>query len=178
MKIWTSLLLIMFAFTLSFAGYKTFLSLTHPIKYESIIIENAQKYNLPSELVASVINVESGFNKNAVSSQNAVGLMQIKESTALYLIDYYNLENKNINLFDEKTNINFGCLYLNYLINKFNNLDTALASYNAGETRVRVWLNDKHFSLDGITLIDIPYGETKNYVKKVNENLKFYKRVF
>ncbi len=178
MKNWAYLLLIAFAFTLSFAGYKTFVSLAHPVKYESIIIENAQKFNLPSELIASVINVESGFNKNAISSQNAIGLMQIKESTANYLVDYYNLENENINLFDEETNIKFGCMYLNYLIKKFNNLDTALASYNAGETRVRVWLNDKNFSLDGISLIDIPYSETKNYVKKVNENLKFYKKVF
>ena len=178
MKKLAILILIIFSFTLFFAGYKTYVSLLHPVKYEKIIIENAKQNNLSPSLVASVINVESGFNKNAISNKNAIGLMQIKSETANYLIDYYNLKDKNINLFDEKTNIKFGCLYLKYLIKKFNNVNTALASYNAGETRVMVWLKNKDYSQDGNVLTNIPFSETKNYVKKINDNLKFYKLVF
>ncbi len=178
MKKWACFVLILFSFTLFFAAYKTYMSVTHPLKYGDIIIENALALDLSPALVASVINVESGFNKNAVSNKNAIGLMQLKDDTVKYLIEHYKLSDENVNLFDEKTNIKFGCLYLNYLIKKFQNINTALASYNAGETRVRVWLGDKNFSIDGISLNNIPFEETKNYVKKVNENLKFYDKCF
>ena len=112
-----------------------------------------------------------------------------------YIVKYYssndylstnNLVNVNENnisltsendLFNPKINIEIGCMYLRYLINKFSIVDTALASYNAGETRVRVWLSDSNYSQDSKTLYNIPYKETKNYVKKVNNNINYYKKL-
>ena len=105
--------------------------------------------------------------------------MQIKLETANYLNDIE--KKKHIteeDLFIPEINIEYGCKYLRYLINKFEVPSTALAAYNAGETRVRSWLKTTEFSLDGKTLINIPYEETKNYVKKVNNNMKFYKKLF
>ena len=65
-----------------------------------------------------------------------------------------------------------------YLLDKFLDPTTALAAYNAGETRVRSWLSGGICSLDGKTLNYIPYKETRNYVEKINENIKFYKKIY
>lgn len=180
MKKWAALLIVVFVFALSLAGFKTIAAITHPIKFKDEILFYSHGFNLQPELVASVINTESHFNKNAKSNKNALGLMQIKISTAEFLIDYYKLDDKieNENLFAPETNIKFGCLYLNYLNKKFENIYTALAAYNAGETVVRSWLNDERYSQDKITLKNIPFAETRNYILKINSNLKFYKKIF
>ena len=196
MKFGAYIILIFSAFAFILSGCKLLLVYTHPLKYKEEIEEYSDMYNLPYELVASVINVESSFDENAKSSKGAIGLMQLKYSTAKYIVEYYssndylstnNLENVNENnisltsendLFNPKINIEIGCMYLRYLLDKFSVLDTALASYNAGETRVRVWLNDSNYSQDSKTLYNIPYKETKNYVKKVNNNINYYKKLF
>ncbi len=173
-------LLIAFGYTLCFACYKTYLAISHPCKFQTEIVEYSKSYNLSPALVASVINVESGYNKKAISNKGAIGLMQIKFSTASYMNDYFN-KNENLNendLLNASTNIKYGCMYLEYLTNKFSNVFTALAAYNAGETIVRVWLNNEQYSNDKITLNKIPFKETENYVNKIKSNLKFYKQVF
>ena len=195
MKFGAYIILIFSAFAFILSGCKLLLVYTHPLKYKEEIEEYSDMYNLPYELVASVINVESSFDENAKSSKGAIGLMQLKYSTAKYIVEYYssndylstnNLENVNENnisltsendLFNPKINIEIGCMYLRYLLDKFQVLDTALASYNAGETRVRVWLSDSNYSQDSKTLYNIPYKETKNYVKKVNNNINYYKKL-
>ena len=105
--------------------------------------------------------------------------MQIKLSTANYLNE---LNKEKLitedELFNPKTNINYGCKYLNYLSKKFNNITTILAAYNAGETRVKSWLTLKNYSSDNKTLDYIPFEETRNYIKKINNNLKFYEKYF
>lgn len=177
----TLILISGFVFCLGFAGYKFLIAITHPIKYQNEITELSNKFNLSSELIASIVNVESGYNNNAISQKRAIGLMQIKVSTAEYLNDYYNLELLTIDeeyLKNPYNNIYFGCLYISYLMKKFENINTVLASYNAGETRVRIWLRDENYSTDGKILNNIPYEETKNYVKKVNNDLKFYSKIY
>ena len=180
MKIGAYLILIFSVFALALSGYQLLMVYTHPVKYKEEIIEQAGSFDLPAELVASMINVESSFNPNAKSNKDAIGLMQVKLSTAEYLIDYYNLNEtiSETDLFTPNINIRFGCMYFKYLLNKFQNINTALASYNAGETRVRVWLSDKNYSLDNETLYNIPYDETKNYVTKVNKNVRFYQKIY
>lgn len=152
---------------------------THPLKYKDEIIACSYENDLPPELIASVINVESSFKAKSRSNKNAIGLMQIKLSTANYLNEI-NKQNKitEEELFTPETNIFYGTKYLKYLMNKFENLNTALASYNAGETRVRSWLKSGVYSLDGKILSYIPYEETRNYVDKINKNLKYYKKLF
>ena len=179
MKIGALILIILSVFTFSLSGYNLYLVFTHPLKFKEEIVLYAKEYNLSPALVASVIKAESSFNESAKSYKNAIGLMQIKLSTANYLND---LKNENHlteeELFNAKTNIKYGCEYLNYLMKKFKNVNTVLASYNAGETRVRSWLKSKEYSSDGITLNYIPYKETRNYVYKINKNSNYYSRIF
>ncbi len=180
MKKFAIALVCLYAFTILFGGYKCIQALTHPIKYEEIIVAESEAYNLSPTLIASIINTESHYKADAISNKNALGLMQIKYDTVLFLIEYYNLDEavKEEDLFNPKTNIYYGCMYFNYLLNKFKNINTTLAAYNAGETRVRTWLKNNNYSDDGVKLNNIPYKETNNYIIKVNNNIKYYKKIY
>ena len=75
-------------------------------------------------------------------------------------------------------NIKIGCWYLDKLIHQFDGIQTALAAYNAGSGNVSKWLLDSKYSDDGKTLKEIPYGETKRYVKKVIITQKIYQWLY
>lgn len=137
----------------------------YPIKYKQIITNAGNKYNIDTVLIASIINTESGFNYTKVSKKNAVGLMQLLPSTAK------SLTNEDYDLFDPTTNINLGVKYLAYLINKFQDVDTALFAYNAGEGNVSRWLSEQNIT----SLTSCPFKETNAYVLKIKKTMKYYR---
>ena len=137
-----------------------------PLKYRQTILTASRTYGVDSVLVAAVINAESGFDKNKVSVKQAVGLMQLLPSTAAALEP-----DQAIDLFDPTTNITLGVKYLAYLIDKFEDTDTALFAYNAGEGNVARWLNEH-----GKTkLTTCPFKATNAYVYKIKKSLKYYR---
>ena len=118
-----------------------------------IIEEVAQKYGQDPKLIQSIISRESNFNSNAVSPKGAIGLMQLMPQTA----KRFNVKDP----FNTKDNIEGGVAYLDYLMKLFDNdLELALAAYNAGENNV--------MNYSGIP----PFKETKNYVKNVINSYK------
>ena len=148
----------------------------YPLSYKEQVFKYADKYNLERSLVFAVIKTESNFDKNAVSSAGAVGLMQITNSTAKYIAT--NLGEKEYQLTNPEINIKFGCYYLKYLHLKFENMETALVAYNAGEGNVLKWLYDKNFSTDGKSLKHIPFNESREYIKKIKRNTKKYNKLY
>lgn len=178
-KIFIGFIIFVIAFSVVFFGYSFIMQLMYPVKYEKEIRFASQKYMVEPYIIASMINVESSYNRYAISSKGAVGLMQILPSTALWLSEQMEIENFEEGLLtDVQTNILMGTYYLKYLMTKFQNLTVVFCSYNAGETTVRSWLGDQKYSIDGISLIKIPYLETQNHVEKLERNLKVYQYIF
>lgn len=144
----------------------------YPVKYSNFITKYAQDNDLDPYLVIALIKQESNFVADA-RSEYAGGLMQLTEVTAAEYARKLGLE--NYNYMDPETNIKIGCFVLASLIEKYDNIDTALAAYNAGIGNVDGWLGNPDYSNDGKTLYNIPFSETREYVKKVNEYIEIYK---
>lgn len=140
-----------------------------PMEYYDTVKEYSEKYDLDPALVMAVINVESGFNTEAVSGKGARGLMQLMEETALWAAPQVPVEDFTIfRLNEPDVNISIGCWYLDHLMDKFDgDIKLAIAAYNAGSGNVNNWLYDKQYSEDGKTLSNIPFYETDKYVKKI-----------
>ena len=143
------------------------------MRFQDEISSACEKFDVDEAVVYSVINVESHFNQNAVSQKGAIGLMQVMPSTASELATALNLS--EFDLASAQDNITFGTYYISELSKKFENLETALAAYNAGPTNISGWLKNSDYSDDGKTLKEIPFAETKNYLEKFRQNYNYYK---
>lgn len=153
----------------------TFNFVLYPLKYKNEIKTYSNEYNIETSLVASVICNESSFDENSKSKKGAIGLMQLMPSTAKWLCEKLGEEYDEQKLYTPEFNIKLGTYYLQYLKNKFEDTDTAIAAYNAGEGIVAAWLKNQEYSKDGKTLKSIPYQETSNYLTKVKRTVRFYK---
>ena len=118
------------------------INLLYPRKYKDIIEQAASIYNVDPNLIYAVIKQESNFNKDAVSSAGAKGLMQIIDPTSKQMARKIDtIDDKNYDVFDPYTNIHIGTKYLSYLIKYFDgNYYLAIIAYNAGMGRVDTWL--------------------------------------
>lgn len=149
-----------------------------PKKHLDIIQKYASQYNIESYVVASVINVESGYDENALSNANARGLMQLLPSTAEEIANKLKIDFQEDDLFDVDINIHFGCYYLSYLLDIFdNNLINALCAYNWGLNNVREWINDGNID-ESNTITNIPVKETRDYIQKFKVNKYIYKNIY
>ena len=150
----------------------------YPLKYKNIIINYSDNYNVDKALIASVICVESSFNKNAISKKGAMGLMQLMPSTAKWVCEQNNIIYEEEQLLEPEFNVKVGTCYLKYLIKKFANIDNAILAYNAGEGTVLTWLNNANLSSNGEELNTIPYKETSSYLIKVKRAINIYRDKF
>lgn len=163
--------------------FKNIMGYFYPLKYNNVIAKYSNEYDLDPYLVSAVINVESHYRAGAVSSQNAMGLMQITPSTGRWAAKNMGIPNfKDDMLFNPEINIRIGCWYLNYLKNIFNSsssdIKTVLAAYNSGSSNVSKWLKDSNLSQSGSVLDEIPFKETENYVHKVTADYRIYKLLY
>ena len=123
-----------------------------------------------------MINAESKFEPNSMSSKGAVGLMQLLPSTASFIAEQENIEYTcSAELKNASTNLLLGIAYVRYLLNKFPDTYTMLCAYNAGEGNVAQWLQNAKYSKNGETLKNTPFKETNAYAKKVLRNIPLYK---
>ncbi len=150
--------------------------LRYPKEYSEYVEACSSKYGVAEEIIYSVILTESSFNEGAVSKAGALGLMQITPDTYEWLLQKRK-EDIRKDLKDPFVNIDFGTYYLSYLYDKYKNWDTAFAAYNAGPSRVSGWLANEEYAKDGV-LVSIPYPETEMYVKKVNNAIVKYRKIY
>jgi len=119
-----------------------------PTSYDGLIREIAARYNVEYALVKAIIKAESGFDRLAVSSKGALGLMQLMPDTAV--------QHQVANVFMPRDNIEGGVRHLRMLLDRYGgNLPLAIAAYNAGTRRVE--------DAGGIP----PIPETREYLARV-----------
>ncbi len=158
-------------------GVVTCKNLLYPLDYENIVTKYSQEYELDPHLVMAIIKAESNFIEDAHSGK-ASGLMQLTDDTADWVAQQLGKDADEIELNNPRDNIELGCYYIRYLIDYYEgNVDVALAAYNGGMGNVDKWLENKKYSDDGKTLKNIPFKETREYVKKVNAEKEVYQKM-
>lgn len=151
----------------------------YPVKYEHFVDKYAKKQNLSPGLVYGIIRTESSFDVYAVSSADAKGLMQLTDETALDCAKKLNIKGfKTDMLFDPETNIRLGCFYLRQLMDKYDYIENALAAYNGGPGNADEWLKNPEYTDGNGKLVNIPFQETQNYVKRVLNAQQMYKEIY
>ena len=148
-----------------------------PLPFRSDVVAQAGRVALDPAYVYGLIRQESRFVMDARSGVGASGLMQVMPATAKWTARKLGWVGFNPQqLTDRATNLGIGTGYLKLLLDSFDgSLPLAAAAYNAGPARTRVWRNSTSTPLDGaIWAENIPYSETRDYVKKVLANATLY----
>jgi soluble lytic murein transglycosylase-like protein len=135
-------------------------------KYEGLLSQAAQEFDLDPALLKAIMAAESGFNPQAVSEKGAIGLMQVIPATAeRYGVAGDRQRTIQQKLTDPKINIRLAARYLRDLYKMFpGKQQLVLASYNAGEGAVYKYRHQIP-----------PYPETRNYVQLVMQLYESFK---
>lgn len=156
---------------------KLMIKILYKKEYSECVSKYAQMYNIDENLIYSIIKVESNFDANAVSSQNAQGLMQLMYATAEEVARKNNIELTEENILEPDINIKLGTIYLSTLLEKYECIEVALAAYNAGSGNVDKWIENGIIKEDGSDIENIPFKETNNYVRKIIRDYEIYKKI-
>jgi soluble lytic murein transglycosylase len=155
------------------------LKVIYPMDYWPQIRRYAAQRNLDPYLVAALINQESSFIPDAKSSANAIGLMQILPSTGRRYARTLRIRRFTAaSLTRPELNLQLGTAYFSDLSRRLGGVHFALASYNAGESRVATWRSERPGIERDEFIDDIPFPETQNYVKKILGSAEDYRRLY
>ncbi|HOW28270.1 MAG TPA: lytic transglycosylase domain-containing protein [Elusimicrobiota bacterium] len=151
---------------------RAFWALARPVFKKDLINQYSSIYKIDPLLIMALVKVESKFQKSALSHRGAVGLMQLMPETAVEMSKKEGTTD-SLDLADPVTNLRLGIRYLSELRLLFPTDPVAvLASYNAGPTNVRKWVNG-----GGPLQIDhIPFKETRKFVRDVQSTHLWLKR--
>lgn len=148
--------------------------------YMDLILKYSKENNVDEKLVTAITKTESDFIEKAESGAGAKGLMQIMPDTGEWISQ--KLKEKEYNptfLFDPETNIKYGTYHLKYLIDYYdNNVDFAIMAYNAGHGNVNKWISQGLIKENSKDYDQVPFPETRNYIRKVNDQWEMNKSIF
>lgn len=152
----------------------------YPYDYQDTINFYADRYEVDRNLVASVILAESKFRQDATSVHGARGLMQIMPETGSWIATQIEDDSFSVDkLYNVNMNIKYGTWYLSELQTEFEGNEVlALAAYNAGRGNVYEWMEKYHWNINFKDYTKIPFPETREYVKRVLENKKYYNKLY
>jgi soluble lytic murein transglycosylase len=148
----------------------------YPLAFWPIVEEAAKSSNLDPYILLSVMREESRFDPDARSEAGAIGLMQVMPQTAGSIGRRAAMQTQKSEIRDVRTNIAIGSYYLGLLTKEFGSLPPVIAAYNAGEEKIREWTQQGKYASYDEFIEDIPYDETRNYVKKVLTTYAAYRR--
>ena len=145
-----------------------------PTPFRNEVVARAREIDLDPAYVYGLIRQESRFIMDARSSAGASGLMQLMPATARWTARKIGLDYTPDLIADRSTNLRLGTSYLKLVLDDFGGSQAmGAAAYNAGPGRPRRWREGP--SLDpAIWAENIPFTETRDYVKKVLSNAVYY----
>jgi len=157
--------------------------LAYPLLYSDLIGDNIGADSiLDPFMVHALIRQESTYQPQTISPVGALGLMQVMPYTAYDVARVLGLPKPlPEDLFKPDINIKIGTKFMDEVFRKYNrNMIYAIASYNAGPQRVLTWSQNPNLGNTDMDLFveNIPYAETKNYVKKVLSNYWLYRSLY
>ncbi len=149
-----------------------------PMPFRDAVVKRAREIDLDPAYVYGLIRQESRFVMDARSHVGAAGLMQVMPPTARWTARKIGLSQfKARDISERDTNIAIGTAYLKFVLDDFGgSLPMAAAAYNAGPSRPRAWRGQSGAPVleAAIWAENIPFNETRDYVKKVLANTTSY----
>lgn len=152
----------------------------YPFPYRETITQHAVANNIDPNLLAALIKTESSFDPHANSPAGARGLLQIMPDTGRWIAEQMGQSDfKPDQLYNPETSIRMGAWYLANLKDEFKGNQTLmLAAYNAGRGNVKQWLENQHWTGESKNIDQIPFPETRYYIRKVMLNYKIYSYLY
>lgn len=155
----------------------------YPLAFGNIVEREARKRSVDPLLIHGLIRQESRYDDKAVSRSNAMGLMQLLKGTAYGVAKHNGITlNSTPDIFKPEINIQLGTAYIAYVLKRAEgNAMYAVASYNGGPNAVAKWIK-QHQAVGNSDLDayveDIPYDETRDYVRKVFAHYWNYEHLY
>jgi soluble lytic murein transglycosylase len=154
--------------------------LLYPYVYRSEVQKYSSKFDVDPYLALSIMKAESIFQEDIYSPAGAIGLMQIMPYTGRRLAQILDMKDFTAEkLLEHHTNIKLGIRYLRKLSDELNENSVFIPiSYNAGPHKLKMWLEKTKITDIDEFVEEIPYLETRNYVKKVLSYYGAYKYLY
>ncbi|MCP4301648.1 MAG: transglycosylase SLT domain-containing protein [Gammaproteobacteria bacterium] len=145
------------------------LSIRYPLPYQQLFEQSSSKASISPTWAYGIARSESLFMRDVRSHAGAVGLMQLMPATGRDVARDIHLPYSGLRtLTDPESNIRLGTSYLGQMAERYSgNPVLATAAYNAGPHRVDRWLPDSGTIDARIWIENIPFNETRKYVKRV-----------
>ncbi|HSW59171.1 MAG TPA: lytic transglycosylase domain-containing protein [bacterium] len=151
--------------------------LIYPTPFIDEILKLSVEFEVPVQLIYSIMRAETYYRDDLSSNVGALGLMQIMPVTFEKISKFGGIKiNDPMNPYDS---MKASVWYLSKLLKRFdNNYAAAIAAYNAGPHRVSEWIKRYKGSQKYIFVEMIPFHETRNYVKKVLRFMEIYSYLY
>lgn len=155
------------------------LRIIYPFPYRETILAEAEARGVDPFLLAGLIRQESMFDPSARSPAGAVGLMQVMPRTARALASRVGAGAiTDAMLQQPDLNVRLGVLYVSDLMGRYDRAVDMLAAYNAGAGRLAGWRRLPEHRDAELFAERIPYQETREYVKVVQQNARLYRALY
>ncbi len=149
--------------------------IAYPRPYPALVEREAKRSGIPPSFAYAIMREESAFDPQAVSTSNAIGLMQLILPTAKTMAKKLSLPVSERALRVPATNVALGCRYLGDLRDAWGAMPLlAVPSYNAGPGAPRRWLRERPLVPFDVFVESIPYDETRQYTKRVIKSYAAY----
>ena len=161
------------------ASPREFWEMFYPLGWRDALTAAAGRASLDPFLVAAVVREESSFYPQARSRVGARGLMQLMPDTGREVARARQIPFPDAEVLDQPgTNLEIGTIFFGGLFREFGDARLAAAAYNAGPTRVREWWANRKTDDLEVWVEQIPYNETRAFVKRVMLSWEEYQRVY